>query len=520
MEVSWLRRLAGRLNLILMGVLALVIWILVALLATRPSMKTLWDVSPQAQFTLTPETEELISDMRAKGLELEIDTFFSPLPRSANDVTQSHLINIQKRVRELTRDLLQQFAYLGGDAVKVVHYDLLTDIEAVRNRIGEIGQLRTQNTLVLSLGKRRKVLSVSLDLADIEFPQGQRQVAPGTRQALPTLKLYKGEEAISLAIRSLLVEGTPKVYFMSDSSSVSLTQATANSYSELMIALEKEGFELGILDLGGLRQVPADAAALAWMEPYRGLSPELAQVVHDYLRRGGRMLINYSFRNQPPDWNPRFENLGKLLGFEVGEELVCHLLPDNQAGVAQVQNLVLQASPVHPTTQPLVRSGRRPVLKVARELRALANPPQGVKVDNGYLVTGPGAWRAPRVGPNGEVTYQSPARQSDFSQISVGASIDIEQVEGDRPGHLVMVGGVAFLNGEGFQRVNGDLALNIFNWMVQRHELVTVRGNRYRPQRLELQPHQLSNLRWLLIAGVPGGLLLLSVLVFFLRMRN
>lgn len=520
MDVSSFRRFAGRLNLVFMGVLALVIWVLVTLLATRPAMKALWDVSPQAQFTLTAETKDLIASLLDQGIKLEIDSFFSPLPRSANNVTESHLINIQKRIRELTRDLLRQYSYLGGDSVKVVHYDLLTDIEAVRARVGEIGQMRTQNTLVVSLGKRRKVLSVSLDLAEIDFPQAQVQAAPGTRQALPTLKLYKGEEAISSAIRSLMVEGTPRVYFLTDHSDISLTQATANSYSELMVALEKEGFELSILDLGGAREIPQDAAAIAWLEPSRGLSPELAQVVYGYLRRGGRMLINYSYRAIPQDWNPTFENLGKLLGFEVGRELICHLLPNNQAGVPQVQNLVTQPSPTHPTTQPLLRAGRPPILKVAREIRALSNPPEGVRVDTGYLRTGPAAWQAPRLGPNGEVSYMSPARQEQFAQIAVGASIDVEPVEGDLRGHLIMVGGVAFLNGEGFQRVNGDLALNIFNWMTQRQELVTVRGNRYLSQRLEPQPYQTDRIRWLLIAGVPGILLLIAVLVFFFRIRN
>ena len=46
-----------------MGALALVAWVLVTLLATRPGFKLLFDLSPQAQFSLTAETLELIEEL-------------------------------------------------------------------------------------------------------------------------------------------------------------------------------------------------------------------------------------------------------------------------------------------------------------------------------------------------------------------------------------------------------------------------------------------------------------------------
>ena len=68
--------------------------------------------------------------------------------------------------------------------------------------------------------------------------------------------------------------------------------------------------------------------------------------------------------------------------------------------------------------------------------------------------------------------------------------------------------------------MNGDLGLNIFNWLAERRALVSVRGDRYVSRRLEVVPQQLSRVRWLLVGGVPGGLFLLGLIVFWVRKRE
>ena len=61
------------------------------------------------------------------------------------------------------------------------------------------------------------------------------------------------------------------------------------------------------------------------------------RALHDYLRRGGRMFVNYSWAAQP-DWNPTGGELGKLLGFELGPQPVFHLITDPRYG-AEVRGL-------------------------------------------------------------------------------------------------------------------------------------------------------------------------------------
>ena len=213
MAVAGLRKLAGRVRLVLAAVLGLAIWAGVTLLATRPAFRGIYDMSPQAHFSVGPETEELLVNVRAEDRKLGIDTFYTPLMRPATEL-QAHQFAIIGRIQELTTDLLRMYASLGGEAVEVVYHDVRRDVQKTRARIKELGGLNQENSVVISLGKRHKVLSLLMDMAVIDTPGAQAAVAPGARPTFPSLRMYKGEEAISSTIRSLLVEGQPKLYFL------------------------------------------------------------------------------------------------------------------------------------------------------------------------------------------------------------------------------------------------------------------------------------------------------------------
>lgn len=525
-RMSRSRRLLGRFHLVVSALLAFLVWIALSALSTRPAFKFLVDLTPQAQFSISDESRELLSQLAERDLEVRVDTFYArlPQPRSA---AEQHFVNIQRRIQELTSDLLLRYSELGGDRFVVRHYDLLGDVGATRARVEELGGLTQENVIVVSLGTRHKELQLSLDLAEIDFPSTRTQVAPGATQGLPRLELYKGEEAISTAIRSLLVEGTPRIYFLQGYGDAELSAGIADSYSALANALKADGFEFGLWNLEAEGRVPEDAAVLAVIEPRDEISPQAAEVLVRWLRQGGRLFLNLSWSEvSGPTWNPTWDELGRLAGFHVGVDRVCHLVPDPSrpespgvggpaAGTIVVQGLAAQ----HPITRPLANSGRYPQLKFAREVQDLgAETPEGVTFEP-ILRTGPWAWLAPRNPLTEGAVFDAPANRDAYAPRTVGAVIDVAADGGGRPGEIFVLGGMAFVNGGGFQR-NGDLALNAFNWLAQRAELVTVRGNRYVSQRIELAPQQVDRVHVLVRWGVPGALLILGLVVLIVRRRG
>ena len=512
------RALGGWLNLVLSAALALAAWGLVTVLSTQPTFKHLWDFSPQARFSVEPATEELLTQLRDSGQQVEIHTIFYPLSsfRPANQQQRQQLA-IQQRLQELTHDLLRQYSYLGGDALTVTHHDLLGDPGDVREVLREI-QNRRYNSVIIKVGRRNKVLSLESDMAEIDGPGlgSSGSAMPGGAQRPVVLKDYKGEEAISTALKLLLVEGTPKVYLLQGYSYTSL-DAVGTSYSELLASLDEEGFDSEFLEPNA-QHVPDDASIVVLLNATRELLPRTADMLYQFLRRGGRVLMTVQYYEAPSDYNVSLRALGERLGFEISDELVCHAIPDPNnprnavTGMPECQNLVAaNLSRVHPVTRPLAMQGRLPRFKGGREVRAVPTDTEGVRVDTSLLVTGPSAWLEAR-----PVDYIGP-QQPVYQPRSIGAVIDVDGVDGARAGHLVLIAAEG-LDNLSFQ-FNGDLALNLFNWMSEREALISVRGERYVSRKLEATPPQLDAVERLLVLWIPGLLLILGLVVFWRRSR-
>ena len=217
MEMTRTRRFVGRFLLLAQVLLAVVIAVLVVTFAMRPGLKYLWDVTASARYTVDPSTKEVLAQIRTahekdekRGLELH--TIYATIPPRGNMRPEERAAwDIVESLQSLTTDLLRQYAYLGGPAVKVVHHDTLREIAQTREFAKSVG-IRNENVVVVKFGARSKTLSIDQELADIDIPDPNQGGVPGSSR-VPLLKSYKGEEAISSAIKSLLVEGKPKIYF-------------------------------------------------------------------------------------------------------------------------------------------------------------------------------------------------------------------------------------------------------------------------------------------------------------------
>ena len=68
------RRLLGRLELLVTALLALCVWFVVTALATRPALKVLIDLTPQAQFSVSGETTDLLAGIgQPKGERVAVE---------------------------------------------------------------------------------------------------------------------------------------------------------------------------------------------------------------------------------------------------------------------------------------------------------------------------------------------------------------------------------------------------------------------------------------------------------------
>lgn len=525
------RRFAAVGSLAAAALLMLAVWVLLVWVASRPALKTLVDLTPQRVNSVDPVTEELLDELRAQKVEVDFHLFFPPVQGRAETPAEVQSLAIRSRLCDLTRILLRRYQWLGGENVVIHDHDFYGDAATTRDAAQRFDYKAAEGeVLVVAVtqpGKepRHRKLSLVTDLALIDLPGVQSGVAPGARSSVPVLKDFRGEEAISSSLKSLLVQGTPVAYFVNGlSPDLDLHSASARGYSNFRAGLVQAGFDVRDLDLNTSGAVPADATLLIVLEPRSEFVDRDAETLFAFVRRGGRLFLDYSWSGLP-DWNPTGGRLGELLGYELSTALVCHMIPDTsmRSGGRDydgpgVEKLQLAGNPLHPVTRRLVDAGRPLEVAGARAVREREGAPGGMRRE-ALLWTGNKGWLAVP-GPDG-IDFRAP--RVGLQSFTVGMAIEVDAepsagaTDGPRPGQVVVVGGV-FCNNAGI-RFFGDLAFNICNWMAERRVLLDIRGSKYEAKHLQLQPQQLDRIWWLLEAWVPGAFLVLGCIVVWMRRR-
>lgn len=503
-------------NLLLGGVLMLAVWMLLVWVGSRPALKRLYDFTPQQRSTIDPVSIELLHELAAQDVKVEFHTFFEPSGQAPQDPYQYQTQRILDRLRELTSLLLRQYSFHGGEHVLVRNHEQYGDIAGTREVTQKYGVTQT-DVVVVAVAQpgrpaRHRTLSLEGDLGVVESPALRQTQSGMPRTAMPVLKDYKGEEALSSAIKSLLIQGVPVVYFLNGNSmDLQLkSSSTGAGYAVLLQMLHASGFDARELPLTRDGAVPEDAAVVAVLEPRREFSEAEVRALHAYLKRGGRLFVNYSWAAQS-DWNPSGGELGRLLGYEVGPQPVYHLIVDPNFGTRvrgldgdpRVSKLNLFFNGNHPVTSRLSRSGQMLQMDQARPLLLREDVPQGVRREP-LVFTGPQGWLAVP-DRDGYPDTHAPQLDSAFDAFTVGAVIDVDGDKGKdgtvRNGAAIVTTGL-FCNNAGMG-LNPVLASNIFNWLTDRRVLLDIRGSTYVARHLELTPQQSDRIWWFLVVGVP-----------------
>lgn len=522
------RRLGVWANLLVSAALALLVWALLVWVASRPGLRSLIDLTPQRVNSVDPVTEELLVALREEGAEVEFHLFRQQISGQARNEAEQQVLAIRGRLLELTKTLLRRYVAIGGENVRSYDHAPFDDTAAYREAAQRFSYTAADNeSLVVSVqrvGKepRFRKLSLVSDLAVIEMPQASQQ-GPAKRSLVPILEDYEGEKAISSALKGLLVQGNPIAYVVKGySSTIDLGDSSSLGYGQLIDGLVRNGFEVRELQLRQQGGVPNDASLVLVLEPTRDFVSRDADALYAYMRRGGRLFVNYAW-SAIADMNPTGGRLGELLGYELSRQPVFHRIPSptpggpSLDGTGEVANLGLMANPLHPTTKRRAESGRPLQFYLARELREREGAPSNVRRE-ALLSTGGQGWLAVP-GSDGRPDYRAPGVRLRSFIVAMACEVDVgDEATGEaapRTGQAVLVSG-AFCNNAGM-RFYGDFALNVCNWLAERKVLLDIEGARYEVRNLEVKPQQMERVWSLLVLWVPGVFLALGLFVWWRR---
>jgi len=531
------RKLSGWAGLLTGAVLVVVAWIGFVVLAARPELRYIADLTPNQTASISAKTRQLITELEQGQARVEIATFFEPT-RPVSDPTREQLaaLNLVNKIRGLTVDLLRQYNALAGDQLQVFHIDPRTDPDRARGWHDRVGPVRGNNVVVVAVYRPKKgggesvrsdELVILSELAAIDY--GNPAPRPGGQQSrpLPKLAAYLGEEAITSSIKTMLAGGAPAVYLLDGHREKVANRAEPYDYTNFVSALQETGFKVNSLNLGD-EEIPENATVLACFEPKVEFKADECEKLLRYLRGGGRVFLNLSYTELPSSWNVKLKGLLKPLGLRVGTQLVAQFW--DRATADQVVKLeITRMNTRHKITQGLFASKRSIALQEAVEVTKVEPTPAGVSVDLTLLKSSERCWTAAR-NQDGRVDLRPPGDPAFYQSRAVGAivTVDAKDASGkDRKhdGKLVLVTGAGLRNhliGDGSQR---DFGLNCLEWLAERRILVPISKEEMRVGNVDLGNNEdvksarLSRILWTQVVLTPLGFMLLGVFVAWRRRR-
>lgn len=396
-------------------------------------------------------------------------------------------------------------------------------IDPVKNRlkaqqlIDEHG-IERSNVIVIATGDDKRIID-QFDLAEYDYSGAQFGQQP-------KLEEFKGEQLITSAILELVEAEKPKIVLTKGHGEVN------DALSVAKILLGKENFEFEEWSPFEAPRVPADADLVVVARPATRFHEAELELLSNYLESGGRMLLLLDpFGSEGRMSDPALAAWLARYGVDVGDDVVF----DPGITLFGDASLFPSSYGFHPIVRSLER-GRVPVnFYAARSVRKAAETPDGYEVTELVKTTDKG-WGETRPEDFPEVAADDGEIRGPVS-LAVAVSFP---VDGEKPpaepeddetagddsdskapeARLAVFGDVDFMADSLIESAaNRDLALNTFNWLVQREQLIAIEGTRPTETRLSLGPGELSSIYLLVILILPGLAVVAGVTVFLRRRR-
>ena len=435
--------------------------------------------------------------------------------------TLSYIRNLQRPVHVIitlsedndnpeVKGLIDEYVYATEERTAGRITKEMLDVYRHRRRSEELGVDQTGIIVLLSGDKRRVVTIDEL----YTFKDKKRDA-------------FRGEQILTAAMLDVSTLGREKIYFLSGHGELRIDNADAQlGLSSIRDQLKVRNFDVDVLDLPAVRKIPADASLLVVVAPQSGFSPLEQELLRQYLGpNAGRMLLFLGIGKSMRELG--VEELLLDWGVLVHKDIIFDL-----ENLSENQDLLIRAlDSRHPITKSLVDVGSM-ALRLGMARTVIPDPGRtlGAGLNTVTLAaTSPSAW--------GERGGTSPGALLRFDP-----GIDTRPIPGmeppDRLGVIVaserlavrdnlpfsVRGGKLVVFGTGDLIANGrldaaslHLMLNAVNWSVDRDHALAIPPRPIERFHLTLSASDFTQLRYALLLLLPGGALIVGLLVYWTR---
>lgn len=316
------------------------------------------------------------------------------------------------------------------------------------------------------------------------------------------------EETLMWAILQVTRAEPKTVYFVTGhGEKTPAARDRQGGYSAAAARVQEELYQVRVVGLSGVTDVPEDATVVIIAGPHGAFSAEEQMMLDRYLDRGGRVLLMLDALEDA--------ELGAYLarhGVIVRGEAVVD--PDYRMFGGEFVTIVVPLDPAtHPITEGLAAP---PVLSLVRPVELGLLPPGATGLS--VLRTSPRSWATPEADVLASGTPRFVSDRDRRGPITVGVEIRLASVAGKPGGRLVVYGDSEFASNFFLDREgNADLLLNTVNWLSDEAALIAPRSPRKQPgtEQLLVLGEEGRLIFWLAVVVVPGLCLVAGIAQFW-----
>ncbi len=477
------KRIGITINVLLQLVLAVLLFAGINFLGYRNYWR--WDLSPKQDYSLSSATTGYL-----KKLNKDVDITVV-LPRDS-------------KIADDMRALADEYKRLGKKLIRTEFIDPVRDIERAEKLKVETGIKLAQAGVLVQANKRSRFISEEEIHLKVQGSDAQNAV-----------QFFRGEDAITSAIISLIEGKTHKFYFIVGKGAKNET-TSEEAFTALKDIGAAQNFEVHPLNLAEVSAaIPEDASGLILVGARYDLSEREIELLRKYwsAKRGAILVML-----DPAGETMKLDAFLDTCGVKPRKDRV--LLAESTSAGPQKR---FEAEGIFSTdtviTKPLVDT----VATFSGQSQSLNIRVDDKKLAEQSIVITPLIKAAERFWGETQYTDALPIANGDdtlppvwlAAAVERGAAPD-QRVRADSS-RMVVVGNASLLDKKTILAVNRDFIAASLNWMLNRERLIGVTPKIKSSYRIQLPQHQHNLLFWITAFLAPATVLGLGFFVWAAR---
>lgn len=324
----------------------------------------------------------------------------------------------------------------------------------------------------------------------------------------------QSEKSITNVLVKITRDGVKKIYFSLRHGERSIDDINPEGFGEAKTGLQQDNYDTENIFLAEHQSLPDDCALLILAGLKNDLLDSEYRLIQNYLEVGGKMLVLV---------DPDQPDLSKLLskwGIIVGDNTVIDTSPIGQlAGAGYASPLINNYLPSEITDNFEMMT----VYRLARSVKSSASGDSNLIVHSlAQTSEFPASW--------GEINLNAEEIQFDEGNDEKGPisiAVSCEKVvplkadtanaqTGGQKTRIVVFGDSDFASNAFFHfQGNGDLFLNVVNWLTEESDLIAIRDKELKDNRLSLSVQQAQIIFWFGVIFLPLAILIAGIVTYF-----